>query len=182
MVDKTRHNMTNWRWDNPCAFGDQVDRSNAQTTSPGKVHLTSEHFSWYRSDDLRAKIEQPCCRQYKAGDFLAVRQLNWDEIIDEDDDDDNWVDPGAPSGGRSRPGNGNDNDNGKSEEDMQGAEKGTGTGKGMKDGNGKRNEKGKRNGKGKDIVQRNSGGDDISCAVTLQLQKQMSEADLDKEG
>jgi hypothetical protein len=28
-----------------------------------------------------------------------VRPLHWDETIDEDDDDDNWADPGAPSGG-----------------------------------------------------------------------------------
>ena len=35
-VDKTRDQMNNWRWDNPSAFGDQVDRSNPQTTSSGK--------------------------------------------------------------------------------------------------------------------------------------------------
>jgi hypothetical protein len=51
------------------------------------------------------------------------------EIIDEDDDDDNWADPGVLSGGRSCPGDGNENDNGKSEDDTQGAEKGTGNGK-----------------------------------------------------
>ena len=28
MLDKTRNQMNNWRWDNPCAFGDQVDCSN----------------------------------------------------------------------------------------------------------------------------------------------------------
>ena len=28
MFDKTRDQMNNWRWDNPHAFGDQVDRSN----------------------------------------------------------------------------------------------------------------------------------------------------------
>jgi len=89
MFDKTRDQMNNWRWDNPRAFGDQVDRSNPQTTSSGKVKRTGERFSWYSSDDLRAKIEPPSCRQYKPGDFLAVRPLNWDEIIDEDDDDDN---------------------------------------------------------------------------------------------
>jgi len=38
------------------------------------------------------------------------------------------VDPGAPSGARSRPGNGNDNDDGEGEEDTQGGEKGTGKG------------------------------------------------------
>jgi len=114
MFDKTCDQMNNWRWDNPRAFGDLVDLSNPQTTSSGKVKRTRERFCCYGSDDPRAKIEPPCCRQYKPGDFLALRPLNWDEIIDEDDDDDNWVDPGAPSGGRSRPGDGNDNDDGES--------------------------------------------------------------------
>jgi hypothetical protein len=82
------------------------------------------------SNDLRAKIEPASYRQYKPGDFLAVRPLRWDEIIDKDDDDNNWGDRGAPSGGRSRPGHGNDNDNRESEGETQGAEKGTGKGKG----------------------------------------------------
>jgi len=132
MFHKTRDQMNNWRWDYPRAFGDQVDRSNPQTTSSGKVTRTGERFSWYGCDDLWAMIEPPSCRQYKPGDFLAVRPLNWDEIIDEDDDDGNWADPGAPSNGRSRPGDGNDNEDGESEEDMQGGEKGTGKMKGNK--------------------------------------------------
>jgi len=37
MNDKTRDKMKQQRWDNPHAFGDQVDRSNPQTTSSGKV-------------------------------------------------------------------------------------------------------------------------------------------------
>jgi hypothetical protein len=37
MFDKTSEQMNNWRCGNPHAFGDQVDRSNAQTTSLGKV-------------------------------------------------------------------------------------------------------------------------------------------------
>jgi hypothetical protein len=82
MFDKTRDQMNNWRWDNPHTFGDQVDRSNPQTTSSGKVKPTGKSFSSYGSDDLRAKIEPQSCRQYKPGDFLAVRPLNWDEIID----------------------------------------------------------------------------------------------------
>jgi len=80
--------MNNWRWDNSRAFGDPVDRSNPQTTSSGKDKRSGEHFCWYGSDDLRAKIETPSCRQYKRGDFLAFRPLYWDEIIEEDDDDD----------------------------------------------------------------------------------------------
>jgi hypothetical protein len=38
MFDKTRDQINNWRWDNPCAFGDQVDRSNPQTTSLGRFN------------------------------------------------------------------------------------------------------------------------------------------------
>jgi len=90
------------------------------------VKRTGERFPWDGSDDLRAKIEQPSCRQHKPGDVLAVRPLNWDEIIDEDDDDENMADPGTPSGRRSRPGDGNDNDDGEGEEDTQGSENRTG--------------------------------------------------------
>jgi len=97
-------------------------------------------------------IEPPSRRQYKPGDFLAVGPLNWDEIIDEDDDDENWADPRAPSGGRSRPGNDNDNDDGEGVEDTQGGENGTAKGKGTKDGKGKWKEMGKGNSKGKGIV------------------------------
>jgi hypothetical protein len=182
MFDKTRDQMNNWRWGNPRAFGEQVNRFNPQTTSSGKVKRTGERFSWYGSDDLRAKIEPPTCRQYKPGDFLAVRPLNRDEIIDQDDDDENWADPGGPSGGRSSPGEGNDNDDSKGKEDMQGGEKGTE--KGNRKGKGKTTEewKGKGNGKGKGIVKQTTGGDDISRAVALQLQKELYEADSDTEG
>jgi hypothetical protein len=152
MFDKTRGQINDWSWDNPHAFGNQVDRSNPQTTSSGKVKRTGERFSWYGSDDPRAKIEPPSCWQYKPGDFLAVGPLNWDEIIDEGDGDENGADPGALSGGRSRPGNDNDNDDGEGEEDMQGGEKRTGKGKGTTDGKGKGKGKGKGNGKGKGIV------------------------------
>jgi len=158
MFDKTRDQMNNWRWDNTSAFEDQVDCSDPQTTSLGKVKRTGERFSWYSSDDPSSKIEPPSCWQYKPGDFLAVRPLNWDDIIDEDDDDENWVDPGAPGGGRRCPGDGKDNDDGEGEEDTQGGEKGTGKGKGTKDGKGtgrgKATEegKGKGTGKGKGIV------------------------------
>jgi hypothetical protein len=150
MFHKTRDQMNNWRWDNHHTFGDQDDRSNTRTTCSGKDQHTGERFSWYGSDDLRAKIEPPTCRQYKPDDFLAVRPLNWDEIIDKDDGDENWADPGAPSGGRSSPGDGNDKDNGEGEEDTQGGEKGTGKWKGTKDGKGKgeRERKGEGEGEG----------------------------------
>jgi len=192
IFDIIRDQMNNCRWDNPCAFGDQVDRSSLQTTSSGKVKRAGERFSWYSSDDLRAKIEPPYCQQYEPGDFLALRPLNWDEIIDEDDDDENWVDPGAPSGGRSRPGDDNDNDDGEGEDDTQGGEKGTGKGKGTRHwkGKGKETEDGKMKGKGKwkgngkekGIVTQTPGGGDISRAVALKLEKEMSEPDLDTEG
>jgi hypothetical protein len=84
MFDKTGDQMNNWGWDNPRACGDQVDCSNPQPNSSGKVKRTGEHFSWYRSDDLRAKIEPPSCRQYNPGDLLAVTPLNSDDINDED--------------------------------------------------------------------------------------------------
>jgi hypothetical protein len=192
MFDITCDEMSNWRWDNPRGFRDPVDHSNPQTTRYGKVKCTGERFSWYSSDDLRAMIVLPSCRQYKPGDLRAVRPLNWDEIIDKDDDDDNWADPGVRSGGRSRPGDGNDNDDGESEEDMQRGEKGTGKWKGTKNGKGKGiatgngkgngNGKGKGNGQGKGTIKHTPGGDDISCAIALLLQKELSEADLDTEG
>jgi len=159
--------MNNWRWDHPRAFKDRVDRSNPQTTTSGKVKRTGERFSLYGSDDLMAKIEPPSCRQYEPGDFLVVGPLNWDEIIDEIDDDENWADPGAPSGVRSRPGDDQENDDGEGEEDMQGGENGTGKGKGTKhgkgkgkateDGKGKGKGKRKGNGKGKGIVKQPQG-------------------------
>jgi hypothetical protein len=156
--DKTRDQMNNWRWDNPRAFGDQVDHSNQQTTSWGKVKNTGKRVSWYGSNDLRAKIAPTSCRQYKLGDFLALRPLNWDEIIAQDDDDEYWADPrGALSGGRSHPGDGNYNDNGEGEEDTQGVEKRTGKGKGTKDGKGKGKVTGKENGNGKVLLNKPQG-------------------------
>jgi hypothetical protein len=157
MFDKTRDQRNIWRWDNPHAFGVQVDRSNLQTTSSGKVKRTGERLSWYGSDDLRVKIEPPSWRQYKPRDFLAITPLIWDEIIDENDDDENWADPGVPSSGRNRPGDGNDNDDGDGEEETQGGEKRTGKRKGTKDGNGKEKGEGKGNGKVQGIVKKPQG-------------------------
>ena len=118
--------MNNYKWDCPHAFGNQVNFSNPQTTSLGNVKRTGEWFSWYCSDDFRAKIQPPSSRQYKPGDFLAVRQLNRDVIIDKDVDDETSVDPGTPSCGRTHPGDSNDNDESYGEYDMQGREKVTG--------------------------------------------------------
>jgi len=194
IFDKTPDQMNNWRCDNPFGFWDQVDSSNPQTTSSGKVKLTSEPFSWYGSDDPSAKIEPPSCRQYKPGDFMAVRRLNWDEILDENDDDENWADRRAPSDGRSCPSDRNDNDDGQGEEGMQGGEKRTrkqtgtnhwkGKGKrtGKRKGKAMEDGKGKGNGKGKGIVKHTPRGDDISHAVALQLPKEKHEADSDPEG
>ena len=154
MIDRTSDQTNNWRWDNPRAFGDRVDCSNRETTSLGRVKSTGERFSWYGSDDCRTKIAPPSCRRYEPGDLLAVRLLISDAIFDEDDNDENWADPGVPSGGRRHPGDGNDNDNGEGEENTQGSEKGTGKGKGTKDGMGKWKGKGKamEEGKGKGKV------------------------------
>ena len=112
--------------------------------------------------------------------------------MDKEDDGQNWADPGALCGGRSRPGDDNDNDNGEGEEDTQGGEKGSGKVKGTKhgtrkgkateDGKGNVKGKGKGNGKVRGIVQQTPGGGDISRAVALQLEKEMSEADQDTEG
>ena len=172
--------MDNWSWDNPCAFRDQVDCSIHQATNLGKVILTREGFSWYGSNDPRAKIGLPRCWQHIPGDFLAVRPLNCHEIIDDDDDDESWADAKMPSGGMSRPGDGNDNHDGEGEEDMWGCEQGTREGKGTKHGMGKakatedRRGKGKRQPKGNDKGngndKRTPGGDDICDAVALQLQ------------
>ena len=63
MLDKTSDQMKNYWWDNPRAFGDQVYCSTLLTTSSGKIKRTSEHFSWYGSDDPRAQFEPPSCRQ-----------------------------------------------------------------------------------------------------------------------
>jgi len=116
------------------------------------VKRSSEGFSWYGSDNLRAQIDLPSCQQYKPGDCLAIGTLNWDDIIDEHDDDQNRADPGAPSGGRSCHGNGNENDDGEGEEDMQGVAKGPRKGKGTKDGKGRGKRKENGNGKRKGMV------------------------------
>jgi hypothetical protein len=42
IVDKTGHQMKNWRWDNAYAFGDQVDHSNPQTTRLLKIKRVTE--------------------------------------------------------------------------------------------------------------------------------------------
>jgi len=125
MFEKTHDEMNNWRWDNLRTLGDQVNRSNPLTTISGRVDHTSEHFSWYGCDHLRARSEPPSCQQYKPGDLLAVGPLNWVKIINKDDDVENWMDPVAPRGGRSHLGDGNDNVDGQGEEDTQGGNKGT---------------------------------------------------------
>jgi hypothetical protein len=188
MLGKTRDQMRNRRWDNPRCFGDRADLSNPQATRLGKIKRTGEHFSWYGSDGLTGKIKPPSSQQYNPGDFLAIGQLNWNDVIDEDNDDENWADHGWPSGGRSHPGDGNDNDDSTGEEDMEGSGKGTGKGMGTNEEKGKgRGEpteegKGKGKGQGKDCVKQTPGGDDISWAVALQLHKEMYEADSDTEG
>ena len=45
MFDKTHDQMNNWRWDNQCASGDQVDCSNLQAASSGHVKRSGERSS-----------------------------------------------------------------------------------------------------------------------------------------
>jgi len=137
MFDISHNYKNNWRWDNPRAFGDQAKGSNSQTTSLGKVKCNGDHFSSYRTNDIRAKSVLPTLRPFKLGDFLTVSPLNWNEIIAKDVDAEDWADPGVPSSGKNRPGDGNDNDDGEGEEDMQGGQKQTRKGKATKDGKGK---------------------------------------------
>jgi len=44
MFHKTPDQMKNWRWDNPRAFGDQVDRSHLQKPSLGMVNMHWREF------------------------------------------------------------------------------------------------------------------------------------------
>jgi hypothetical protein len=135
-------------------------------------------------------IQPPSCRQYTPVDFLAVTPLNRDGMVNEEDDDDHWADPGEPSGGSSHSSDGNGNDVSEGEEDTLSGEKVTGNGKGTKDGKGtgkgKATKEGKGNGKGngngKGSVKQGPGGDDISRAIAMQWQKEMYETDSDTEG
>ena len=203
MFDKTSHQMNNWRRDKPQFFGDQVDHSTLPAPNWGMVTQTWVRYSWYCSDNPRAKIDMPRCSQYMPANFLAIRPLNCDEINTQDDDDENWADHGPPSGRRCRTGDCHDNDDGEGEEDTHsgggngtakgtGSQDGKGTGKATVDGKGNGKWKGKTmeagkgkgkgNTKGKCIVERTPEGDDISRAIALQLRKEMYEADVDTEG
>jgi len=177
-----RDPMTNWRWDNSCAFKDPVDHINLQKTCSGMVKLTSYCISWYRRNDLRAKIELQSFRQYMPGVILPNKQLNWDEIIDEDDDVENWAYPRVPSHGRFRPGDGNNTDNGEGEKDLQGGENRTKKRKGTTNGHGQVMGMGKGNRNGTGNVIQTPAGDDISRAVALPLQKEMYHEDSDTDG
>jgi len=89
--------MFNWKWENLGFFGDKVNRSNLLTTSSGLVQRSAKRFSCYGSDYLRVWFQRPRCRQYKPGNQLRERLLNWHEKIIEDDDDGYRTDPAAPS-------------------------------------------------------------------------------------
>jgi len=118
MFDKTCNKMINRRWDNPCAFGDQVDRSKLQITNKEKLILTSAIFSWHGSDDLQAMIEPQWSLQYRPVDVLAARPLNRYQIIDGDDDNENFANLRESSGTCSRHGNCKDKDDSEGEGDM----------------------------------------------------------------
>jgi hypothetical protein len=108
---------------------------------------TRELFSWYSSEHSSPMIEPPSCRQYKPADFLHVRPLNCDDIINVNDTDDNWADPVGASARLICAGDSSDNDDSDGEEDTQSCDKGIGKEKGTKDG--KRTEKVTEDGKGK---------------------------------
>jgi hypothetical protein len=192
MVHKTHWYMNTCGWEDPCSFGNQVKHFNLKSTSVEHDKYIGECFSCYSIDNLCAMIDPPSCVQYKPGNVLAVKTLHWDEIFDEDDDDRHRADRNALDGGLSHPGNHNVNDDGKGVVDRQGGEKGTGNGlgtpngkvkgKATEDGKGIGKLKGKGNGTGAGIVYQTPGGLDISCAVGLQLQKQLSESDLVMKG
>jgi len=128
MFDNICDRMNNSRLDNHCAFADQVDHIEVQTTCWGKVELTSEHDLWKGSDDLEANSALRSLHQSNPENFHQVRPVNWDELLIKDGDDENWGDTGAPSGGRGRHGDGNDNDDGAGEVDTNGGEKEMGKG------------------------------------------------------
>jgi len=165
MLDKTLERMINWQWDNPRALRYGVEQFNPETPSSGKVKHYHEDFSWYGSDVLRATIEPPSCSHYKPTECVAIRPLNGDGMINEDDDDENWVDPGGPSSGRSRVSDDNDNDDTEGEEETHGGEKGTGKGKRTKDGKGKG--KGKGKGTGKETEEGRGGGREMVMGKVL---------------
>jgi hypothetical protein len=82
--------MNNSRWDNHCAFADQVDHIEVQTTCWGKVQLTSERDFWNGSDDLGANSALRRLHQFNPENFHQVRPVNWDELMIKDGDDENW--------------------------------------------------------------------------------------------
>jgi hypothetical protein len=77
MFDKTRDQLNNWRWDNPDAFGDVVDRSNPQFTKSKKIKRTGPRWNWYGTSDFAAKFEPPSCRDQEPGEFLASERRAW---------------------------------------------------------------------------------------------------------
>jgi hypothetical protein len=92
------------------------------------------------------------------------------------------VDPGAPCGGRSLPGDFKDNGDSSCEEDTQGGETATGNWMVTKDVKRKGKGKGKSNDKRKGKVEETPGVYDISRTVALLLQEERNEADSDMEG
>jgi hypothetical protein len=137
MIDTTRDQMYNWRLDNPPAIGDQVDCANLPRTSLGMDVSIGTHFSVYVSANFKPTVELSWCRRYKPDNFLTVRSLNFYEEIDRDDGDENFPDTRVPSGCRSCPVEGNQNDAGVDAEDTPGGKNVTGKWMGSKDGKGK---------------------------------------------
>jgi hypothetical protein len=114
--------MNNSRGDNPCSSWNPNDHGGPETATPGKITGTCEHFSWYSCNDLRAMNESRSCLEYKIGYFLAVAPRIWEEIIDHDASQENWLDSCAACCGRSRPSDGYDNNNSSPDEETLGGE------------------------------------------------------------
>jgi hypothetical protein len=81
----TSSQMNNWGWDNPGAFMDEVASFYPPKTISGKAKPHGDSFYLSGCDYPRAKSEESCCQQYKPSDVLAIKPLNWDEIIDDND-------------------------------------------------------------------------------------------------
>lgn len=115
--------------------------------------------------------------------MLDIRPLNWDEIIEEDDDNENWADRGSLGDRSTHPGDENHHHDGKGQVNKQGGVQWTRKGKGTQDENGKgkatEDEKGRGkglgmpNGERKGIVILTPGGDVISHAIDLLMHMEM---------
>jgi len=177
MFNTTRDQTRISSWDNPCAVSDLVDCSTPENTSFRYIQWSGKCVSCYGTNYLQPMIESPRCRQHKQDEYVAIRPLNRNEIIDVDDEIVEGADPGALSWLRSFLGNANGNDHSAGEEDKLGSEKriwlgkqakiGMSHGKAIEDVKGKckQKEKGKGTDEGKCIMKQTPG--EMICLVTV---------------